>query len=609
MERIVSRGVPGKGNALLAFISENQAEQKAYINGILGIGITLIVLLVIWVITLIVLRCKGRDLFGCAAGFAFHSVDDENDNVDDDIKQEEPSNEISENSEEADSSNEMSESSFAEADSKDDEQEETSYTGSFEKSITPSKSKDQINEDWKSKSRDWLQSAWAATKRWARSAKPEDVERRKNQTRCVFGLVSLMSLICSILVITHMYTPLESATTSSADLAGDAAEIVEDLSRVTEALNEAVATMDSALAIVPESYDQICPEIPPQEFSEKFGFDIIEILDMVREDYQVYVPQIQDALQSATDTGDSITSVLIDVDEGISTTNKYKWIIPFIVGISMLTVFSQLELMVAIMYKERHLKDLDTSKFEKYFGWTVLIIQVIVVLISWVLVIAFFVSTFLTTDTCLPSFTATELGVTVGVTENDRGTPDDLVLAIIRESVNVSNDLRGAARQAAIDNAVSRSMRYITGCAEPLAGERVLHGRSTMEADPLAQVVVLQGVLQDTLEIMREKLSFARDVFGVDSIDDECGSSSTIGDFFSSMEALDGTFSTTIRAMKEGYDALSCPTINTLYVEAMYDIFCTDVATVSANGLVLFFLVALSGLILITLRAAWRTSE
>ena len=62
-------------------------------------------------------------------------------------------------------------------------------------------------------------------------------------------------------------------------------------------------------------------------------------------------------------------------------------------------------------------------------------------------------------------------------------------------------------------------------------------------------------------------------------------------------------------AIKQGYDALSCPRVNALYIDAVHGAFCTDFATANSNGLMLLLLLSFSGMILITLRASWRSSE
>merc|ERR1712025_725303 len=134
-------------------------------------------------------------------------------------------------------------------------------------------------------------------------------------------------------------------------------------------------------------------------------------------------------------------------------------------------------------------------------------------------------------------------------------------------------------------------------------------GCGGMESDPLAEVVLLQALLQESMKEVDKQVSFANDVTGIGFIENRCGPGNRVRDVFTDLDVFSSKFSNISKAIKQGYDALSCPRVNALYIEAVHGAFCTDFATANANGLVLLIVISFSGMILITLRASWRSAE
>lgn len=453
------------------------------------------------------------------------------------------------------------------------------------------------------------------------SFQPHNVSRRKSQTRVVFAFFAIVSLVCCALLVTHMYTPLESAALTSGDVVQETSQIVDELNEVLEVIDGAASATVLIMKTTPLQYDVLCPNIAVIDFQTQFGFNPNSIIETISTEYQNYIPTIVELLNTAKETGASVANVLQDVNEAVSTTNEYLWIIPLVICVTMLIIFSQLALMIAVIYKERTNKDIATEvpKIENCYGWTILPLQTIVVLVSWLLVIAFCFGIIVTTDSCMPYISSSTAGMGMSSTNtttagngigesvgvkidiaiesitSGRGTPEDTVLAVLDQYIVTGEGGSDDTSSFIDDLANQRLSTYITGCQGAMS-------------DPLAEVIIIQSLLQESLKNVDTQTSFANDVLGLESIESQCGASNQVRLFFDNLTVLNDQFADVNKAIKQAYDALSCPRVNTLYVQAVHGALCTDFATANANGLILLIVISFCGMILITLRAAWRSA-
>jgi len=625
---IVGRDVEAR-NSILAFVSGDREEQIEYAEGFIGIGAFLTVMIVIWLLTLLLLKCQGRERMGCATGYAFHDTESDNRSVGDEgegrgenasvgaavdsddsvAKDDQPRKKKKKKKNEPMDTENQPESFIYDSTNAGETDLHLELDHIVQSATHESEKKRNKGEPWSlhslpravqigdesvhSDDDQSTKKAWGKT--CLCSPEPKHVNRRKFQTRAVFALFAIISLMCCLLLITNMYRPLESAALTTGEVVQDAAGIVDDLNEVLDIVDEATAATVAMIQTTELDFDLLCPELAGEDFEGLFGFDAESLIETVSTEFQTNLPTISDLLRTAQGTGDSVTSILLDADAAISTANQYLWIVPLIICITLLIIFSQLALMLAVIYREEKFKSIKVTipQVENCYGWTILPLQIIVVLVSWLLVIAFCFGAVITTDTCVPSFSNVETGV-----NNGRGTPDDVVLAVIDQYM-----VQPVTEAFVVDLAKERVATYITGC-----GGRP-GGRSLQETDPLAELIVLQGLLQDSIKEVETNLSFVYDVLGLEFLQDKCGSGNQVGSFFRNLTVLNSKLSNLNKAIKLGYDALSCPRVNTLYVKTFHGALCTDFATANANGLILFLMLSVSGMIMITLRASWRSAE
>ena len=433
------------------------------------------------------------------------------------------------------------------------------------------------------------------------------VSRRRISTRIAFGFFAILSLICCVLLMTHMYMPLENAALTSQDVVEETSQIVNEINDVLIVLDEVAQTTVSIMATIPLLYSEICPSFSLDNFILQFGFNPEEMIQTISKEYLNYIPTVIDLLETAKDTSTTVTSVLQDVNIAVSTTNEYLWIIPLIICIIILIIFSQLALLCAVIYGERsrtnNNDDSVPPKIENCYGYFVLPLQTLVVLISWLLVILFCFGIIITTDSCSPSIstttaanmpsaaTATSFNNATSTTRDKidlafesitsgRGTPDDTVLAVLDQYMTIGI----TSGDGLIDDiAKQRITTYITGCGGSGTGSNAI-------VDPLAEVIIIQGLLQESLDSVDTQTSFAYDVLGLDLIKENCGGDSgteQVQLFFDNIQLLNIQFRNVNQAIKQAYDAVSCPRINTLYVDVVHNALCTDFATANTNGLLL----------------------
>ncbi len=618
-------------NSILAFVTGDRYEQFDYIEGLAGIAIFVVIMLFIWFLTLLVLKCFGRELMGCGAGYAFQDSEshkralaherrqyngrDCQDTVfaavdpDDSVAMDDPASRLSSKKHSkfpsffsifTNKKNQKKKSSpkkkkkkkrksSPEKRSRRAYAEESQYIQglhlylgySIPKTVQLGDESSSSEYSYVSESDAFSEKDWDETNLC--STRPRDVERRKFNTRSTFATFALISLACCVLLVTHMYKPLESAALSTSDIIRETAQIIDEVNEVLEILDEATVATVLTVETTPLDYNVLCPDFAIEDFERQFGFNPQTFIRSSSSVYQNYVPAIADLLNTARQTGDSVTNMIRDIDDSVNTANEYLWIVPLVICTTMLIIFSQLALMIAVVYREQKFKGIRTStpKVEDCYGYTVLPLQILVVFLSWLLVIVFFFGIVVTTDSCLPSFGSSELDV------GSRGSPEDVILAVVDQYITADT---GVAK------AKERLTTYLTGCGG-------------IESDPLAEVIVLQKVLQESVGDVDGQLSFANDETGLEFMEQQCGPNNQVRTFFQNLAFLQTKYQNVDMAIKKGYDALSCPRVNALYIDAVHGAFCTDFATANSNGLMLLLLLSFSGMILITLRVSWRTAK
>jgi hypothetical protein len=628
----------GAGNSsLLAFVNGNREEQVEYVQDMLGIGIFFICIVCIWCFTLLLLKCSGKERMGCASGHAFHhhvvDVRRNNNNKDEDDeedsifqerpkssrkhqqKQKQPGNSSSflgffstNINKKPSSSSSKTKTPMPDVDYDSDGSPIFSqanieaysepvppffHPNMMKKSPSPNKATKQRQQQQYHYYNHQPNVLYSIPKSnhdndndncgCCCSDSPSRVQTRKFRTRCVYGFFALVSLVCSALLMTQMYYPLEASADTTAAVVQDTQVVVQEVDDVLISLRETATVVQSIYDTTPLNYPQLCPDVSAETFNALFGFDPQSVIDTIKDEYASQINAAIALLNDAQAISDTVASMLGDMDTSLSNTKDNLWVIPLLIFFSMLVTFALGGLMCAVAYKE-HKNDNDDipttespPALENIFGWTFLPLQIIVVLVSWGLVIACCFGTLVTTDSCMPTILLSDGSSAV------IGTPEDTVVAVLSTYTPESVD----------DATVQRLETYIEGCQ----GE-----------DPLAELESLRALLAESLAYVDSNFDIAQTI-GIDNLEAACGEGNSVRVFFENIDLLQNQFGRINGTLTATETALACPRLNQLYVRATHVALCTEFASANAGGFVLFLVVSFSGLILISLRAAWRSSS
>lgn len=122
--------------------------------------------------------------------------------------------------------------------------------------------------------------------------------------------------------------------------------------------------------------------------------------------------------------------------------------------------------------------------------------------------------------------------------------------------------------------------------------------------DPIEMLRVIEEILYSNVDIIGDRLQEALASF--DRLELLCGPDNKIDIFFSGMGRLYYHLTNVYNILVESRTVLECPNIHELYKEIVHDTVCSEFGMAIADGVVLMFLISISGMILITLRGAWH---
>ena len=126
--------------------------------------------------------------------------------------------------------------------------------------------------------------------------------------------------------------------------------------------------------------------------------------------------------------------------------------------------------------------------------------------------------------------------------------------------------------------------------------------------DPIEPIEQLEEDLMGHIDMIRTQVLQADEV-GISILQTRCGEQNKIDEFFVASRSLEADLTEVHGALDSISDSLACSRINELYRQIFHDAICTEVASASAGGFVLFLLVSICCSTLISLRASWRRRD
>jgi hypothetical protein len=381
---------------------------------------------------------------------------------------------------------------------------------------------------------------------------------RERRTRIAFIIFSLATLVCVPLALVLAFVPLRDTAESSDDYVADARGVVNEVRAAYTTITSVTESSIEILERTPLDFSTICPQVAKADAPAVLRVDLDAIVQLLMDDYtaveQAVSTNLLDIDRMLTQFEDALHYVEITFDE----VKTYVWAVPgILLGLSALTLIT---LLAVVMAWKRE----SSLRFQRLLSYGVLPFFIAFSVTCWVVTIAAAVSAAISSDACSPG--------------SSSGSPDDTVRGIL---------------QAEGVNANSIVFEFVTAYSRGCKGD-----------DPTAIFDDLKSELQTVVEYLWRNLT-AVDSVGVSEITEMCGGDQLDG-FLTSARDLARHLTTIRKAMESADLALDCDRMNPVYVDALHGSMCTDVASASAWGFVLFFAIGLSTMSMITLRASWR---
>jgi hypothetical protein len=381
---------------------------------------------------------------------------------------------------------------------------------------------------------------------------------RERRTRTAFIIFSLITLVCVPLALTLFFVPLRDTAESSDDYVADARGVANEVRAAYSTITSATESSIEILERTPLDFSTICPQVAKANAVDVLSVDLDGIVQLLLGDYAVVELAVSTNLSEIdrmlTRFEDALRYVEITYDE----VQTYVWAVPgILLGVSALTLIT---ILAVVMAWKRE----SSLRFQRFTSYGVLPFFIAFSVACWAVAIAASVSAAMSSDACTPG--------------SSSGSPDDTIRGILQvQDVDPSSIV----------------FEFVTAYSRGCKGD-----------DPTAVFDDLKSELQTVVEYIWRSLT-AIDAAGVLDITEMCGGDQ-LNSFLTNASELARHLTNIRKALDTADVALDCERVNPLYVEALYDSMCTDVASASAWGFILFFAIGLSTMSMITLRASWR---
>jgi len=381
--------------------------------------------------------------------------------------------------------------------------------------------------------------------------------RRERRTQVIFLVFGLITLACVPLVLVFAFAPLKGSTEQADAQLLEARDVINT---VQTSINTIVRATDDSIQIVEDTLldlESLCPELAVNGTQHVFGFDLEAIFESIRSEYQVFENQVSGNISQVATILNEVESVIDAFEVSYEQVGNYMWVVPgVLLGLSILTVFTMFGVFVA--WRQ------DSSlRLQRTLSWGILPLFIVFSIIFWIFAVVAAVTVAAGSDACTYGNNITT------------ASPDLMVRAIIEKKVAVDSN----------DNVYGLFLPYVNGCRG---------------GDPVGVLSELEVEVQSIVDYVWNYLSLI-DSNAREELVEYCGSNNT-QQFISGSRELAKLLSSIRRAIGSTASSLSCQRINPIYVEVVHDSICTDVATASSWGFVLFFAIGLFTLCLVSKR-------
>jgi hypothetical protein len=380
---------------------------------------------------------------------------------------------------------------------------------------------------------------------------------REQRTQIAFFLFGIFTLALVPLVLTVFFSPLREAADSTEEYISQSRSI---LSEVENSLKSIDVTVDAATQIftgLPTIVD-ICPEMTLEQVQQEFNIDLSFVVSTLTREYDQISESLQARLSDIISNVNEFEQVVSTMEEAHDKTDTYLWAVP---GVMLALTSVTAALLVGVLLAWKRYSDDDAQRTLSYF---VLPCLIILSLLCWVVGISSAVSVAVLNDGC---------------TGGSNGIPADSVDKIVA--------LQGYSPNSTTFRIVREFTRGCEGDINPTAFIESLEDEINIIVDEIwAYAATVQSV-------------------GELNLASACGSDNVLN-VLDDGQNIARLLTSIRRALTAISASVKCHEIYPLYVEAVEDTTCTNLATAFSWSMFLFLLLGISTMCMITLRASWR---
>eukprot|EP00980_Cylindrotheca_fusiformis_P027003 scaffold18384_cov109-Cylindrotheca_fusiformis.AAC.1 len=434
--------------------------------------------------------------------------------------------------------------------------------------------------------------------------------RRMMIIRILFIFFGLLLVVSSALFHTKTYSPIVNATDSiTYHLLVDVRFVMSKIEKVLKVVHqtlEAVQEIQNDLEMInvplpPPEGLLLCPDLSAEELANELEVDPQEFVLFLDRSVEGFEDVAGDVMVQLQDSTTEINDIIWNVESVIQLSQDQLWVLPLLtLSATILTTVTLLAVVWAMIQEQRPVSfyyAMSQIRFEQFLGWIILPIFALLTLSLWVVGSAFWLGAIAMSDICLPSPAVT---IDYILQESRRGAGIDMdSTSIVGQSISTYMSVRSCAMCCRLSVLVST------------AGDRhaldliILLATGCDNGNPAEMILTIEEALRNYVDLFTERLEKAM-LDSFERLESMCGPDNKLDVLFSGMGRLQYHLTNVYNAIAESRKVMECNHIHGLYTEIAEDAICTELGSAIADGLALMTIIAVSGMILITLRIAWR---
>jgi hypothetical protein len=390
------------------------------------------------------------------------------------------------------------------------------------------------------------------------STPPNKPTRRERRTQTVFFIFGFLTLVCVPLAHMFVFLPLRESANTSSIYVEDVREVMAEVDSSVIAISTGVQQAFGILENVPLTEMEVCPQATSNQIQSVLGFRIEAMISVYVSDYGPVEAQVSENVNEVTKILNIFTDALEIIEKTAHETETYIWVVPgILVGLSVVTAIA---LFGAFLSRKRD----SNRRFQRFLAYFILPFLIATSLVCWLVATAAATTTAVWSDACMSG--------------SSNGSPAATIHAIL------------AAKEVDPDSILRKFISaYSLGC---------------QGNDPATTLSELQSEVHAIVETIWQYL-LAVDSAGRSSLEGICGEGNQITPFLAGFRDLAKQLTSVSRALESASASLSCSRIHEIYDDAINQSLCNDVASASALGFLIFFVIGITTMTMITLRASW----